>query len=83
MSAALIPFPTARRRDLVAGIARRALELSPAAGEQHIRRSLELQATVMRRKGIAEDLIVREAAGLDVAVRMLIWDAVMMPRGAR
>lgn len=80
MTAAVIPFPAARRVDLVASIARRALELPPHAGEQHIRRSVDLQATVMRRKGVSEDLIEREKAALDSAVRVLIWDAVLAPR---
>ena len=83
MTADVIPFPAARHLALVNSITRRALELNPTAGEQHIRRSLEVQATVMRRKGIAEDLIARETAGLDSAVRALIWNAVMAPRGAR
>ncbi len=81
MIAAIIPFPAARRRGLVLSIARRALELSPAAGEEHIQRSIKLQATVMRRKGIADDLIAREETGLAGAVRALIWDAVMAPSG--
>ncbi|MGX1417437.1 DUF6074 family protein [Bradyrhizobium elkanii] len=80
MTAAVIPFPAARRVDLVASIAHRALELHPQAGEQHIRRSVDLQATVMRRKGISEDLIEREKAALDGAIRALIWDAVLAPR---
>ena len=83
MTAVVIPFPCARRVALVRSIARRALELNPAAGEQHIRRSLDVQATVMRRRGVAEDLISREANGLDGAVRALIWDAVMAPSGTR
>ncbi|QOZ52863.1 DUF6074 family protein [Bradyrhizobium sp. CCBAU 53338] len=73
----LIPFPAARRFDLVAGITRRALELSPEAGEKHIQRSLDLQATVMRRKGIGENLIVRDVADLSAAIRAGIWQAVM------
>ncbi|MEZ0061419.1 hypothetical protein ABIF26_006962 [Bradyrhizobium elkanii] len=80
MSAAVIPFPAARRVDLVASIARRALELHPQAGEQHIRRSVDLQGTVMRRKGISDDLIDREKAALDSAIRALIWDVVLAPR---
>ncbi|WP_028332792.1 DUF6074 family protein [Bradyrhizobium sp. USDA 3256] len=80
MTAAVIPFPAARRVDLVASIARRALELPPQAGEQHIRRSVDLQATVMRRKGVSEDMIDREKVALDGAVRASIWDAVLAPR---
>ena|ERR1700730_1981903 len=60
MSAAIIPFPCARRLDLVRSIVRRALLLQPFAAEAHIRRSLELQAIVMRRKGIGEALVLRE-----------------------
>ncbi|MHC2585382.1 DUF6074 family protein [Bradyrhizobium diazoefficiens] len=76
----LIPFPAARRLDLVASISRRALELSPEAGEKHIQRSLDLQATVMRRKGIGEDLIARDVAELSGAIRAFIWHAVMSRR---
>lgn len=83
MSSVIIPFPAARRHDLVHSIARRSLQLHPAAGEQHIRHSLKLQATVMRRKGVAEELIARDIAGLDGAIRALIWTTVMAPRGAR
>jgi Family of unknown function (DUF6074) len=84
MTAEVLPFPASHRRVLVASIARRALELCPDAGEQHIRRSVDVQATVMRRKGIAEDLIRREALSLDGAVRALMWDAVLSsPRGGR
>ena len=84
MTAEIIPFPTARRLRLVFSIARRALELNPATGEQHIRQSLKVQATVMRRKGVAEGLIARDVIGLESSVRALIWDAVMAPtEGAR
>lgn len=81
---ALIPFPAARRLDLVASIARRALELTPECGEKHIRRSVGLQVIVMRRKGIAEHLVKREAVALEGAIRALIWNAVMAtPRKGR
>jgi hypothetical protein len=53
------------------------LELPPEAGEKHIQRSLDLQATVMRRKGVGEDLIVRDVADLSAAIRTVIWQAVM------
>jgi hypothetical protein len=53
------------------------LELSPEAGEKHIRRSLLGQATVMRRKGVEEPLIARDAVGLEAAVRAVIWHAVV------
>ncbi|MCK1603907.1 hypothetical protein IVB02_21320 [Bradyrhizobium sp. 166] len=83
MTAEMIPFPAARRVDLVRSVVRRALELPPHAGEQHITRSLDLQAIVMRRKGIAEGLIAKERIGLESAIRQGIWSVVMRPRGAR
>ncbi|WP_027579153.1 DUF6074 family protein [Bradyrhizobium sp. Ai1a-2] len=83
MTATILPFPAFRRRELIGKIVRSALRMNAAAGEQHIRRSLDLQATVMRRKGIAEDLIAKERIALESAVRQAIWDAVMAPRGVR
>jgi hypothetical protein len=76
----VIPFPLVRRRHLIFSIARRALELDPIAGDGHVRRSLDLQATVMRRKGIAEHLIARETRSLDLAIRAQMWNAVLLPR---
>jgi len=76
----IIPYPAARRHHLVTSIARRSLELGAVAGERHITRSLELQATVLRRKGVAEHLIVRETRALDSAVRAQMWNAVLLPR---
>lgn len=64
MSAVIIPFPAARRVDLVHSIARRALELTPVDGERHIERSLATQATVLRRKGVSQADIDRNLTGL-------------------
>jgi hypothetical protein len=83
MSAEIIPYPTARRHQLVSNIARRALELSPLAGDGHIQRSLDVQAAVMRRKGIAEHLITGETKSLDAAIKAVMWNAVMRPGEAR
>jgi hypothetical protein len=77
VSASIIPFPATRRRDLIHSIARRVFELSAEAGEKHIRRSLKGQATVMRRKGVEEPLIAHDAIGLEVAVRAVIWHAIV------
>lgn len=81
MTAEMIPFPAARRVDLVRSIVRRALELPAQAGEHHIVRSLDLQAIVMRRKGVTEDRIARERISLETAIRQRLWDVVMKPRG--
>jgi Family of unknown function (DUF6074) len=76
----IIPYPAARRHHLVSSIARRSLELGVVAGERHITRSLELQAKVLRRKGVAQHLIVRETRALESAVRAQMWNAVLLPR---
>jgi hypothetical protein len=78
----VIPFPIVRRQALVLSIARRALEISPAAGGRHIVRSLELQAVAMRRRGIAEEHIQRELRALESAVCARMWNVVFVfPRG--
>ena len=76
----IIPYPAARRHHLVSSIARRSLELGVVAGERHIARSLELQAKVLRRKGVSQHLIVRETRALETAVRAQMWNAVLLPR---
>lgn len=82
-SAVVVPFPSARRVDLIRSIVRRALELPPRAGEHHITRSLDLQATVLRRKAVAEALIAKERMALESAIRRQLWEVVMRPRGVR
>ncbi|PSO29838.1 DUF6074 family protein [Bradyrhizobium sp. MOS002] len=72
MSAAVFPFPLARRRDMIARQARYAAELSADAGERHIAHQVKLQADAMRRKGVSEDLIAREIACMDRAIRALL-----------
>ncbi|MCK1507180.1 DUF6074 family protein [Bradyrhizobium sp. 18] len=83
MTAEMIPFPAARRVDLIRSIVRRALELPPQAGEHHIVRSVDLQATVLRRKGVAEALIVQERISLESTIRRHLWETVMRTRGVR
>ena len=83
MTAEVLPFPSARRADLVRSIVRRALTLRPAAGEDHIVRSMELQASVMRRKGVPSALIAKDVAALSAAIRANMWDAVLQPRETR
>jgi hypothetical protein len=80
MTAEIIPYPAARRRDLVASIARRALQLEPLAGHRHILRSLDVQAAAMRRKGISDDLIERETESLRWAVVLVMEASLPLPR---
>lgn len=63
----------------------RLLELSPEAGKKHIRRSPDMQASAMRRKGIAGRLIARDAAVRAAnrhAVMRLRWAGAQSPNRA-
>jgi hypothetical protein len=73
MSAIVVPFPLARRRDMIHRQAEYALCLKPEKAEQHIQRQLQTQATAMRRRGIAEGLISREVASMEAAIRADMW----------
>jgi hypothetical protein len=71
-TAAVLPFPLAKRRDMVQRQARRYTELNPDAAERHIEYQVQVQAAAMRRKGIAEDLIERECRSFENAIRELL-----------
>ena len=60
MSAVVLPFPLARRLDLIHRQADYALCLRPLKAEQHIERQLQCQVDALRRRGVAEDIIARE-----------------------
>jgi hypothetical protein len=73
MSATVVPFPLTRRRDMIHRQAEYALCLKPEKAEQHIQRQLQTQAAAMHRRGIAEDLINRELASMEAAIRADMW----------
>ena len=50
--AEVIPFPPARRRDLVWRIGNRMLEIKPASAERHIELQIDVQRQTMLRRGI-------------------------------
>ena len=77
----IFPFPLAKRRDLVPRLAARCAELSPAAAEAHLSRQVDLQASVMARRGIRPDRIPVECGALEAAVRAALWHAVLSPKG--
>jgi hypothetical protein len=72
MSAAIFPFPLAKRRTMIDCRARYANELSLNAAERHIRRQLRIQGDAMRRKGIDDDLISRELRCMECVVDELL-----------
>lgn len=72
---AVVPFPLARRRDMIERQARRYTELNPDAAERHIANQVKIQADAMRRKGIDEALIERECRCFEGAIRALLAKA--------
>ncbi|MFK4538008.1 hypothetical protein ABIA00_006191 [Bradyrhizobium ottawaense] len=82
--AQLIPFPYIHRRAFIERQASRAAELNPDAGERHVRTQIQIQVDAMRRKGISEDLILREVRCMETAIRAALWRTVMdAPGGGR
>jgi hypothetical protein len=60
VTAAILPFPIARRRAFIAKQVSHAAMMHPDAGIRYLRHQLDVQADAMRRKGIEEGLIQRE-----------------------
>ena len=73
MTAELIPFPLARRLDLIHRQAEYALCLKPEKAERHIARQLQCQADALRRRGISDNTIARELKAMDAAIRAAMW----------
>jgi Family of unknown function (DUF6074) len=83
MTAEVLPFPLARRLDLIHRQADYALCLKPQKAEEHIARQLHCQADALRRRGIAETTIARELRGMEAAIRAAMWNVVFdRPGGA-
>jgi hypothetical protein len=79
LSAKIVPYPLARRRDLVAKIAAQVLARSPTLGEEHLQRQLRRQDRYLSSKGAAETAIKRELRALEAAVRTELWLIVLAP----
>jgi hypothetical protein len=83
MSAVVLPFPLARRLDLIHRQADYALCLKPEKAEQHIARQLQCQAEALRRRGVSGDVIDRELKSMEAAIRAAMWHVVFdTPGGA-
>ncbi|MGY8684568.1 DUF6074 family protein [Bradyrhizobium sp. UFLA05-153] len=73
MSAVVLPFPLSRRLDFIQRQAEYALVLKPEKGEAHIQRQIQCQADALRRRGISEEVIQRELASMQAAIRTAMW----------
>jgi len=71
--AQMIPFPLARRRDFVSGLAGQVASRTAAAGDLHLLQQLDRQRDVLARKGIPKAAIERELSSLSSAVRAELW----------
>ena len=72
MTAAVIPFPLTRRRQLVGRCARRMLEQNAEAAEKHLERLIEMQRDAMSRRGIDAERIEEQMISFKRAVRVEI-----------
>jgi hypothetical protein len=79
-SAVIIPFPQARRVHAVGRIAERmARAKSREKGEDVLVAAIRKQRVAMTRKGIAPEIVDRECARLESAVRARLWTIIITP----
>ena len=71
-----MPFPLARRLDLIHRQAEYALCLKPEKAEQHIARQLQCQADALHRRGVSNDVIAHELKAMEAAIRAAMWNVV-------
>ena len=76
MTATVLPFPLARRREMIARQSRYAAELNPESAERFIRQQLKIQGENMRRRGVPQNLIARELECMEAAIRRELQDSV-------
>lgn len=79
MSAAVLPFPLAARRDLVRRQAARYLEQSAKSAEGNLQHQLRVQRDTMLRRGIDPVTVEQECAELQSAIRCEVWRLVLTP----
>jgi hypothetical protein len=78
-SAAITPFPSARRSGFIRKPARHMATLTPTHSEGYLRHQMKIQSDTMRRHGVAEDAIAREIKSLESSVRAELWRVVLLP----
>jgi hypothetical protein len=78
MTARIIPFPLAGRRNMIARQSRYAAELNPESAERFIRQQLKIQGDNMRRRGVPQDLIAHQLKCMEAAIRRELQESVSM-----
>jgi hypothetical protein len=69
MNATVLPFPLTRRRDFILRNAARLGDAAPKTAEKLLAHAINVQVETMARRGIAPDMIAREARALENAIR--------------
>ena len=79
MSAAVLPFPLARRADLVRRQAAWFVEQGHRAAEVNLSRQLDNQRDCLVRKGVSLRTAVAEVRRLESAIRSEVWRLTLAP----
>lgn len=82
MSAAILPFPLARRRDLVRKQAGLFARSAPRAAENLLGLALDTQRKALLRKGCDPAAAEAQVQALEGAIRAEVWRIVLTPVGA-
>ncbi len=72
--ASVVPFPLYARLAFVRQQADHYLRRPHAEAERYLQQQLDLQATVLRRKQVAEADVIRERSHLERAIRAAVLD---------
>jgi Family of unknown function (DUF6074) len=79
-TAAVIPFPSIKRKAFAFRHACLAAQLRPPKAEEHIERQITLQSQTMAKRGIADDLIEKDLSALRVRMFAEYWRLVTTHR---
>jgi hypothetical protein len=73
----LLAFPLERRIGFVRRLAAQVLARRADVGNRRLAAQLRVQAEALKRKGLGDDVVRRETASLEAAVRREIWRTVL------
>jgi Family of unknown function (DUF6074) len=75
----VVPFPLARRRNLIEKIAAQMAARRPVAAEKHLQQQLRRQINVLHRRQMSDQIIDREVRAFESTVRAELWRLVLTP----
>ena len=74
--AEIVPFPAVRRVGLIRNMARLLATYSADAAERTLHARLDATRDAMLRRGLAPEVVAREARALELAIRTRLWTVV-------